>query len=267
MSSEEFQNITHKKIGPKGVNGKPFINMEPFLQTDNFLNLHHEILVGLSKVEKFDHPFIMGEIPPELKKLYNNMPLESEILADLKKHDPTGFHQKQMQGLTKQQARRYMYLAFGAISPWYGVCYLKYNFFLNKTVQSPEDWTKDIVYFPELKKFILSLQNSIFHDIGRVLFFISYPNVATVVHRDYEQVPHKDHSVNFYFNEGRPAFIYNEVDQSKNYLDSNCRAYFFNNRDYHGVDAEPRMRYTLRVDGTFTSQIQKNLNLKDGYVY
>ncbi len=36
---------------------------------------------------------------------------------------------------------------------------------------------------------------------------------------------------------------------SKTVIDA--RAYWFNDADYHGVDAVPRFRYSVRVDGIF----------------
>ncbi len=42
------------------------------------------------------------------------------------------------------------------------------------------------------------------------------------------------------------------------------RAYFFNNRDYHGVEADPTFRYTLRVDGTFRQDVLDALDIPDG---
>ncbi len=268
IMTNKSDNFKHSLIGPKGVNGKLFINMEEFLDTSRFSDLHNEAILGLSQVEKFDHSFIMGEIPPELRKDYGNMYLESEILEDIEKYDPEGIHRERIKNLTLQQKRRYYYLAFGAMSPWYGVCYLRFNNFLKKTSEQnlENEWHDNAKNFPILKEYIYSLKETVFDEIGRVLFFISYPTVPTVVHRDYIQEAHKDHSVNLFLNKGRPAFIYDETTQKKHYIDSNCRAYFFNNRDYHGVDAENEMRYTLRIDGTFKKEIQQKLNLKEGWL-
>jgi hypothetical protein len=168
---------------------------------------------------------------------------------------------------THQKKRRYCYFAMGGYSPWYGTVYLKRGHFLEKTKENlNSNWTAESEFFPQLKVFIESLKNNVFDEIGRCLFFISYPNVETIVHRDFLQNEHKDHCINFYFSKGRPAYIYDEIKKEKIYLDEKCRAYFFNNRDYHGVDAEPEFRYTLRVDGTFKKNISDQLGLIDGYV-
>ena len=76
------------------------------------------------------------------------------------------------------------------------------------------------------------------------------------------------HIINLFFSSGgRPSFIWNEVTKEKTYLDKDARSYFFNNRDYHGVDPEPVFRYTLRVDGTFTDELCDQLGLENGYTW
>jgi hypothetical protein len=52
----------------------------------------------------------------------------------------------------------------------------------------------------------------------------------------------------------------------KIYLQERATGYFFNNRDYHGVDPEPNFRYTLRVDGVFEDWLQDELELDNGFV-
>lgn len=264
----EYKNIPYTTEGPRGVNGQHFVDMEPYLDTSKFAELHMEIVLGLSYVDKFDLSFITGEIPPERRDDYAGMYLESEILSNLDRFDKNGEHRRNMKDMTVQQRRRYCYLALGALSPWYGTCYLKRNDFSKKTVQPEVDiWTKDSQYFPKLISYIESLKGTIFSEIGRVMFFISYPLNPVVVHRDYSQTRHKDHCINFFFNKGRPSFIYDERSEKRYYLAPDCRAYFFNNRDFHGVDAESEMRYTLRVDGTFTPSFSEKLGLVDGWVW
>ena len=261
-------NFPHIEIGMQGVNGQPYINFEKYLDVSKFENLHLETVFGLSQVDKFEHGFLMGEIPPEFKNHYKNVYLESEIFGDIEKFDPTGFHRKNLDKLmTNQQKRRYCYFAMGGHSPWFGIVYLKRGHFLEKTTENLNtQWTAEADFFPELKFFIESLKENIFEEIGRCLFLISYPGVETIVHRDFTQADHKDHCINLYFSKGRPAFIYDEIKKEKFYLDPMCRAYFFNSRDYHGVDAETEFRYTLRVDGTFKKNMSEQLGLIDGYV-
>ena len=65
----------------------------------------------------------------------------------------------------------------------------------------------------------------------------------------------------------RPSFVWDEKTKEKHHLPSGARSYFFNNRDYHGVDPEPIFKYTLRIDGTFTDEMCEKLGLEDGYTW
>ena len=40
-------------------------------------------------------------------------------------------------------------------------------------------------------------------------------------------------------------------DEKQQKIHAGSRAYWFNDSDYHGVDADPFFRYSIRVDGVF----------------
>jgi hypothetical protein len=42
-------------------------------------------------------------------------------------------------------------------------------------------------------------------------------------------------------------------------VDVRGRAYWFNDHDYHGVEADPFFRYSIRVDGVFTEAFRASL--------
>ena len=141
--------------------------------------------------------------------------------------------------------------------------HLKKNSFYEKAVNG--EWTHEAQHFPKLIKYLETLP---FKSIGRVLFFTTYPNSGVAIHRDSYVEEHKDHNINLFFTGGdRPSFIWDAKNKEKIYLEKGARSYFFNNRDYHGIDPESSFRYTLRVDGIFTDELQKELGLEDGYVW
>jgi hypothetical protein len=136
-------------------------------------------------------------------------------------------------------------MAMGSPIPWYFAYMLYDNAFGNKA-KSVGKFTKNVSHFPLLKK---------------------YPNAGVVTHRDSPLEKHKDHNINLFFKPGRPSFIWDSINQEKIYLDKGATSYFFNNRDYHGVDPEPTFQFTLRVDGTFEPWLQEKLGLVDGYTW
>jgi hypothetical protein len=163
-----------------------------------------------------------------------------------------------------QAIYKYAYFAMGAVIPWFFACYLKHGDFNNKTKQN-ENWTENAKYFPKLIEYIKTLP---FKEVGRIMFFTAYPNAGVVTHRDSIVAEHKDHNINLFFDSGwRPSFIWDEKTKEKVYLPEGARSYYFNNRDYHGVDPEPVFRYTVRIDGTFTDEMCEKLGLEDGYTW
>jgi len=265
-SKTGITSFEHIELGVQGVFGRPYVDMGGYLDTSGFDQLHMEIILGLALSKNLTHSYFAGVIPPEVREQFFQQPLESEVMTDIEKFDPTGFHWERMKEMDTQQRRRYCHFAFGTIPPWHGTLSLISSSFFDKTSSEKTIISEDAKHFPMLMSYIDGLRGNVFDQIGRAMFFISYPNCEVPVHRDWVQEKHKDHCINFFFDAPRPAFIYDEKKKEKIYLSTKTRAYFFNNRDYHGVDAESRFRYTLRVDGTFSEKIQKDLGLLEGYV-
>ena len=214
---------------------------------------------------------IYGGIPPEEVAKFAGNDCWSEMLKDLDKHDPTGAHRAALKeviekspGKEMQAMYKYAYFAMGAVIPWFFAVYLKKNDFGKKTLDQGQ-WTEAAKLFPNVVEYINRLP---FKTIGRVLLFTTYPNAGVVTHRDSVVAEHRDHNINLFFAGGeRPSFIWNEKTKEKIFLEKGARSYFFNNRDYHGVDPEPVFRYTLRVDGTFTDELCEELGLENGYTW
>lgn len=122
---------------------------------------------------------------------------------------------------------------------------------------------------PALYNFMETELPKVFKSIGRVIIFKNGENTPVGIHRDYPIDPngHKFHSVCFQFDRvNRPFFIYDEVTKEKVYI-KNTRAYFFNDADCHGVDAESYTSYTFRVDGYFHDYISKILGFQNNLAW
>lgn len=265
-----LKTFEHKNFGPMGV-GKssiPIVGLDDLFDVSTFHELHLEACLGLAQCRDYGFGKVIGGYPPSLQK-YDHFTYSDDILRQIEKFDPTGEHRKNLETIKDWDTRcRYICFALGAIVPWFFTIYLRdpVNFLKKgEQTEAAPSWTPQAEYFPKLKKFIV--EKLPFKSIGRILFFTSFPNAGVPVHRDFNVAPHKDHNINFFFDGWRPSFIFNEKTNKKTYLEKGQQTYFFNNRDYHGVDPEPRFRYTLRVDGTFNDELQKNLSLEDGYVF
>lgn len=264
------QHFDYEELGIQGVgkNRLPIINMDRYIPHVNDEELNAECYAGLALCEQhYKMGMFWGDLPPEEEVRLNGKSWTS-ILDKIDEYDPTGIHQKTIDNILKQKGGkkaiyRYIYYAMGGVIPWFFGLYLMENHFATKTQRG--EFTEAAKYFPKLIEYLDTLP---FKQIGRVLFFTTYPGAGVAVHRDANMAPHKDHNINLFFSSGRrPSFIWDEKTKQKVYLEESATSYFFNNRDHHGVDPEPIFRYTLRVDGTFTDELCNNLGLVDGYTW
>lgn len=254
-----------------GVNHLPMVNMDKYIDHSQDEELHRECCIGLAKSNGYQMSMFWGALPPEVRNEYEGRDSWSEMIRYLDQYDPTGYHRASLEEIVATsepkdrvvRIYKYAYFAMGAIVPWFFDLHLKTNSFAGKGQLG--QWTPVSEHFPKLKAYLETLP---FKSIGRVLFFTSYPNAGVAIHRDSFVEPHRDHNINLFFTGGdRKSFIWDAQKKEKIYLESGARSYFFNNRDYHGVDPEPRFRYTLRIDGVFTDNMQKELGLEDGYTW
>lgn len=273
IHTQRVSSFPYKEYGVKGVgiHQVPIIPMDDFIDHSLDRELHLECCKGLAMSDDIKMGMVYGALPPEEVARFSGHNCWSEMLKDIEKHDPTGVHQQalaelidQNPGKEMQVMYKYAYFAMGAVIPWFFALYLKKNDFGKKT-EDLGQWTDSAKYFPKLQEYLKTLP---FKTIGRVLFFTTYPGAGVAIHRDSVVAEHKDHNINLFFDGGwRPSFVWDEKKKQKIYLYKGAKSYFFNNRDYHGVDPEPVFRYTLRIDGTFTDELCEQLGLEDGYTW
>ena len=266
--------FSYEEYGIRGVgkNRYPIISMDQYIDHSQDDALHIECCKGLAMSNDYKMAMVYGAMPPEEVSRLGANGCWTDILKNIEQFDPTGIHKKTLIQIIDespeeekfQNVYKYCYFALGAVIPWFYGCYLKMNTFVNKTKDTGR-WTDNAKRFPNVVKYLETLP---FKNIGRVLFFTTYPNAGVAIHRDSIVAEHKDHNINLFFSGGwRPSFIWDEKKKEKVYLEKGARSYFFNNRDYHGVDPEHNYRYTLRVDGTFTDEFCERLGLEDGYTW
>jgi hypothetical protein len=273
VAGQTIISFPYKEYGIKGVgkNRLPIVSMDDYIDHTFDQELHIECCKGLALTNDYKMGMVYGGLPPEEVSRFQGHDCWSEMLHHIEMHDPTGIHRKALAEVAErfpenpQQAMyKYAYFALGAVIPWFFACYLKKNDFSKKTTDTG-GWTESSKLFPSVVTYLETLP---FKEIGRVLLFTTYPNAGVAIHRDSIVAEHSDHNINLFFDGGwRPSFIWNEKKKEKVYLEKGAKSYFFNNRDYHGVESEPVFRYTLRVDGTFTDEMCKKLSLENGYTW
>lgn len=263
--SRRMMHFDYAELPVCGVGSKraPIVNMDQFRNTQWDDKLHHECLRGLAMCGSMKQGMTMGSMIPEEEK---ELGLKgwTEIYRDLDKYDPDGEHKKDIDFIMenaenpRQALYSYFYFAFPCMIPWFFGLYLKNNAFFSKDSTEPDYTDEAYKYFPKVIDYIEELP---FNKIGRVLFFTTFPGQRVPVHRDAHVESHKDHNINLFFKAGRKSFIWDPINKEKIYLDPTAKSYFFNNRDFHGVDPEPGFRYTLRIDGQFSEDLCRSLGL------
>lgn len=258
VSNGGWKNFSQTPESPHGVgpSGRLFVNVEDMVDTSNFDRLHQEVVESFATMpqEYFQWTKFAGEL---VQEEYLGTFVEDDFLVK-------GLYDKEEESklisMDVQTRRKYLYFKYGTLKPWAFSVYLRQGHFDMKTNLHSADWTDAIEYFPLLKGFLEGLP---FDSIGRIMFFCTDAFRDVPTHRDQLPVDHRDHNINFFFDGGRKSFVYDPQTDEKHYLEPGCRAYFFNNRDLHGVDAESRFRYTLRVDGTFNREMREFVGLFD----
>lgn len=269
IGGSKHATFPYQEYGIRGVGKRriPMLSMDKYIDHSLDEQLHIECCKGIAACESdYKMGMVYGGLPPEEVARFGGHDCYSEMVNNLPSDSP---HRKAIEELLETLPEdqkfgavyRYAYFAMGSVIPWFFALYLKQSGFFSKTEHN-DNWTEASDKFPLLKQYIETLP---FKKIGRVMFFTTYPNAGVTIHRDSIVAEHSDHNINLFFSSGwRPSFIWDEKEKKKVYLEQGARSYFFNNRDYHGVDPEPVFRYTLRIDGTFTDELCEELGLEDG---
>lgn len=277
IKNYDFPSMDYINYGIKGVgkNRIPILSMDKYIDQTYNNELHLECCKGLAKCAMVTPGgMFYGGVPDETIEYFDGSNSWDVMLRNLQKKESNSEHIKTIYEILdgpedddykKSCVWRYMYYALGAIVPWFFVVYIKVNHFTSKNSDTNANWSPYAKHFPKLLEYIKSLP---FESVGRVLFFTTYPNAQVPIHRDSVVKEHSDHNINLFFAGGdRKSFVFDPELKEKVYLEPGSKSYFFNNRDFHGVDPEPKFRYTLRIDGTFNKKIIDDLQLENGYTW
>lgn len=285
----DFHHFKYKSIGPQGVgaDNQLIVDMSSYFDRSKFPEIDASIREGFAKLHNgwFVIGSLSGQMPPELREKidhnhgmglwqdFEEGRLDHRLWDDREKIKAR--IEKDAAGLDFKQFLKYIQLVLGGHPQWAWSITLK-----ESPLSGPEAFaTKNtdaavnapwrdyaLKHFPKLVEFYDNDMQKIMK-VGRVLIFVSFPNSTVLCHRDSVVVPHKDHNCNVFFGGRRPMYVYDEINKSYHYAPSDCISYVFNNRDYHGVDASPRLQYTVRCDGQFTPEICEKLKLKDNLIF
>jgi hypothetical protein len=260
-----------------GLFGRPFVDLRKYVDVEALEALDDEICLGLAEVPVdytggshrsmeimppsraaealVDYGEVIAQMTTQAYETFRSLANEPATFPDR----PGGatFGEERDHPLSRRQML-WLEHRYGVYFPW--KVYLE--MIPNRTWEeksSPEgkEFTRLArTFFPKTVAFVKSLP---FEHIGRCNLMGLASNDHGTVHRDGVpgDTPQADHFITFCPRGDKRLFLWDEEKQTK--IDVRGPAYWFNDSDYHGVDADPFFRYSIRVDGVFRPEFLATL--------
>ena len=263
----------------RGIGGKPYINLDPYLDIKGFKDLHPEICKGFALAREFakegtwmspgfkfdDMSYIINWKPiykafAEFQALPDSDPIKVEGM----KIFPKDFKDYKQRNIFT----RYLKSAMGANDPYiYYFLWEEGSWDERNAERQP---TEEQKYFLGVVSWVKNLiENKIISQIGRVIFFHCDHNGHAFEHRDLDGDKGNDQGYSNHNNEfihirhrtKRGFYIWDPESENKHYINSN--AAFWNDQDWHGGESSVEVEYGLRIDCKFTPEFRKVLGISD----
>lgn len=249
----------------EGINGAPFIDMSPYIDTKQLESLFVPVARGIAKYG----PLPIAYFPPKTKdQTYKDMN-DLDVCDDKSIEDE---YLNTLTQLTAQERYRFAELTNKVISAggYIELRHSKSRRYKDIFEQSLcEDNKSAISLFPELMQFVKTLP---FESIGRIVIFVSNPFVEGQIHSDLataqeylfppleNKKAYKNQNFIWFNPSGRKKFfVYDEDTKEKHIVDT--KACFFNTWDYHGSESTDETTFSFRVDGKFIPGLKQTLKL------
>jgi hypothetical protein len=264
--------VSSLPAGIVGLFGRPFVDLEPFLDLAPLDAIHDEVCLALAELPASytggSHRS-MGIMPESRKG--EALVDYGEVIAQLNDRefatfrsladDPSAIDAENRAHLTFGEereiplSRRQMFwlkARYGVYFPWkVFVELMPARSWSDKA--TPKDFTSRAkAFFPKTIAFVQSLP---FAHIGRCNIMGLEAHDHGTVHRD--GVPEErqaaglrpDHFIMLCPAANKRLYLFSEISGERFTIEK--RAFWFNDSDYHEVAAAPFFRYSIRVDGVF----------------
>ena len=259
----------------KGINNQPYIDIEPYLDMQEFDQLQPEIYRGFADAREFAKEgtwmspgFTFKDMSYQVhwKPIYKAL---EEFLA-LPDNDPIklggiDLYKDFKNYKQRNKFTRYLKMSMGAYDPYIYYFLWEEGSWDDRT--APRKLTEEAHYFPNVVKWVEStIDNGIFEHIGRVIFFHCEADGIPFEHRDLDAkngidvvTPHRNEFIHIRPNTKKSFYIWDPEKKNKVYL--NTRAAWWNDVDWHGGERIMEQSYSLRIDGKFTEDFRRKLGI------
>ena len=265
-----------------GIFGRPYVDLEPYVDLAALGELDDEIALGLAEVPvdytggshrsmeimpasrareaHVDYGEVIATLTPAAYATFRSLAAEPSAFPEHAERERATYGEEREHPLSRRQMLWLEY-RFGVYFPW--KVYLE--MIPNRRWEDKsepcgtdgKDFTRIArTFFPKTIAFVKSLP---FSQIGRCNLMGLASNDHGTVHRDGDPAEKSrvDHFVTFCPRADKRLFLWDEDAQKK--IDVRGRAYWFNDSDFHGVEADPFFRYSIRVDGVFRPELLAKL--------
>lgn len=259
----------------------PYLILDELVDCSNFEALHEEICLGLLHV---DYSYIGGNhkstniVPPEFANdeykdfgqvIANFTDEQFEVFMrladgrvniDMSNWRSYTFGEDGQIELSWKQLQ-YLKIRYGVYFPWKGfVEFLPGDNNWNNKHLIDAEFPDHIQYaFPRTCAYLKSLP---FKSVGRCNIMGLEANDHGTIHRDNFEMVHNPPPNDFITISpagNKDLFLYNSDTRQKVFIPP-CKAYTFNDMNYHGVAAAPYYRYSIRIDGVFTDEFREQIS-------
>lgn len=258
----------------KGINNLPYLDMEPYLNMEEFDRLQSEIFRGFADAREFAKEgtwmvpgFTLNDASykPNWKPIY----IAIEEFLSLPDDDPVkiggiDLYRDFDNFAVRNKFTRYIKMAMGAYDPYIYYFLWEQGSWDDRT--APRKLTPEAQYFPNTVKWVENMVGTIFEDIGRVIFFHCEADGIPFEHRDLDAKngvdvvePHRNEFIHIRPNTKKAFYLWDPEKKNKIYL--NTRAAWWNDTDWHGGERIMEQSYGLRIDGKFTEDFRKRLGI------
>lgn len=248
----------------------PFVSLDRFVNTSGFEEIHEEVCLALTQIpvdytggshrsmgimpaSRRDEAHVdYGEVIRSLSErdfeTFRSLSDDPSEIAPSARGE-VEFGEEREHPLSRRQM---LWLKFRhrVYFPWKAYVELIPNrYWTDKSSAEGKDFTRVAkTFFPKTIAFVKSLP---FVHIGRCNVMGLEANDHGTVHRDGEpeEQSEPDHFITFCPAGDKRLYLWDEETTTKTPVTG--RVYWFNDFDYHGVDADPFFRYSIRVDGVF----------------
>jgi hypothetical protein len=261
----------------KGINGKAYFDLEPYLDMKGFEELQPEIIRGFAEAREFakegtwmkpGFTFEQMSYKHNWKPVYQAM----EEFLSLPDDDPIkkngiDLYKDFKDYKARNKFTRYIKMAMGAYDPYIYYFLWEEGSWDDRT--APRKLTEEAKYFPNTVNWVENLITAgIFDHIGRVIFFHCEADGIPFEHRDLDAkngvnivMPHRNEFIHIRPNTKKAFYVWDPDEKNKIYL--NTKAAWWNDVDWHGGERIMEQSYSLRIDGKFTEEFRRKLGINE----